>query len=112
MERKAAEIVRAVEQGAGTLHRAIPGPMGAYAGLLKEVTKDGALSGRVKELMAIAISIVEGCEGCIAYHTREAIKKGATREEFAETISVAIEMRGGPATVYGGGALALYDDLT
>ncbi|WP_412033742.1 hypothetical protein [Limosilactobacillus fermentum] len=40
------------------------------------------------------------------------LKAGASREEFAEAISVAIMMAGGPATVYGGKALACFDQLS
>jgi AhpD family alkylhydroperoxidase len=61
--------------------------------------------------MALAIAIAAPCEGCIVYHARAAKKKGASREQVAETIAVAIEMGGGPATVYGGEALAAYDAL-
>ena len=78
---------------------------------MEEATKDGALDSRTKELMALAIAIAAPCEGCIVYHVRAAKKKGASREQVAETIAVAIEMGGGPATVYGGEALAAYDAL-
>jgi AhpD family alkylhydroperoxidase len=55
----------------------------------------------VKELMALAISVVKQCDGCIANHARAAAKQGATAEEVAETLGVALLMAGGPATVYG-----------
>ena len=71
---------------------------------------DGVLE--TKELMSLAISVVERCEGCITQHTAACIKAGASREEFAEAISVAIMMAGGPATVYGGKALACFDQLS
>ena len=41
-------------------------------------------------MMALAISIAVGCEGCIAYHTHDAIKAGATRAELLETIGVGV----------------------
>ena len=61
----------------------------------------GALETKVKELMAMAIGVVHGCDGCIASHARAAVQAGATRQEAAEAIGVAIMMHGGPATVYG-----------
>ena len=73
---------------------------------------DGALPGAVKELMAIAIAIVEGCEGCIASHARGAVRKGATPEQMAEMIGVAIQMQGGPATVYGPKAWDAYKEFS
>jgi alkylhydroperoxidase/carboxymuconolactone decarboxylase family protein YurZ len=36
---------------------------------------------------------------------------GATREEVAETVALAVYMGGGPAAVYGGGALRAYDQF-
>ncbi|MEK1386863.1 carboxymuconolactone decarboxylase family protein [Limosilactobacillus fermentum] len=73
---------------------------------------DGVLDTKTKELMSLAISVVERCEGCITQHTAACIKVGASREEFAEAVSVAIMMAGGPATVYGGKALACFDQLS
>lgn len=60
---------------------------------------DGALRSSVKELIALAIGVVEGCDGCIGYHARAAAPAGATREEVAEALGVALLMRGGPASV-------------
>lgn len=49
----------------------------------------------------MAIAIAMRCDGCIAFHVRDAIKAGATRDEVLETIGVAIVMGGGPSVVYG-----------
>lgn len=39
----------------------------------------GALSGKVKELMALAIGAATHCDGCMAYHGHEAVQAGANR---------------------------------
>lgn len=78
----------------------LPGPMSGFARLHKKAVEEGALSSKTKELMALAISIAVRCEGCIAYHTYDAIKAGATHQELLETIGVAILMGGGPASMY------------
>src|SRR5512143_546947 len=83
----------------------MPGPMSGFARLHKKAVEDGALSAEVKELMALAISIVVGCEGCIAYHTHDAVRAGATRQELLETIGVALLMGGGPGLIYAAHAL-------
>jgi AhpD family alkylhydroperoxidase len=85
--------------------------MRAFRGLMEAATTDGALDAATKELMAVAIAIATNCEGCIVFHVRAAAKHGATREQMAETIGVAVEMGGGPAAVYGADALAAYDQL-
>ena len=51
------------------------------------------------------------CQGCITYHARAALKKGASREEVVEAIAVAVEMGGGPAVVYGAEALTAFDQF-
>jgi AhpD family alkylhydroperoxidase len=73
--------------------------------------KPGALDTKTKELIALAIAVVEKCDGCIASHARGAAKQGATEAEVAETIGVAVLMTGGPATVYGPRAFAAFRDF-
>ncbi len=99
------ELHRQLERGLGQLGEEIPLPMGGFARLHKKALADGVLSRKVKELMALAISIAVGCEGCIAYHTHDAVAAGAAREELLETIAVALLMGGGPASIYATHAL-------
>jgi AhpD family alkylhydroperoxidase len=93
------------------LYKVIPDTMGAFQSLMKAVSKDGALPGKFKELMAVAIAIAMRCEGCIVFHVENAIRHGASRAELGETIGVAVEMGGGPSVVYGGKALTAFDKL-
>jgi AhpD family alkylhydroperoxidase len=94
-----------LEERLTQLGRELPGPMTGFARLHKKAVEDGALSAKTKELMALAVSVAVRCEGCIAYHVRDAVKAGATRQELLETISVAIMMGGGPASMYAAHAL-------
>ncbi len=71
----------------------------------------GALDVKQKELIALSIGIAKQCVDCIGFHVRAAIKAGASREEVAETISVAVMMGGGPTFMYGAKALEAYDQL-
>jgi AhpD family alkylhydroperoxidase len=80
--------------------------MKAYGGLHKAVMVDGALDKKTKELIALGIGIGRMCEGCILSHTRGALKAGATKEQVAEAVAVAVLLSGGPGTVYGAKALA------
>jgi len=96
---------RRLEQRLTELGQELPGPMTGFARLHKKAVEDGALSRKTKELMALAISVAVRCEGCIAYHTHDAIAAGATRQELLETIGVAILMGGGPAAMYAAHAL-------
>jgi AhpD family alkylhydroperoxidase len=68
----------------------------AYRPFLDEMTfRNGVLSKKTKELMALSISIVTKCEPCMEWHLDQALQHGATDEEIYETIDVAIEMGGG-----------------
>ena len=72
---------------------------------------NGHLPAKVKELIALGISVVINCESCMQWHTEQAAKAGATEEEILEAIEVAIEMGGGPATVSARFALAVMERL-
>jgi len=87
---------------------AIPDVMGAYRALGGAAMAEGALSTRTKELIALAVSVTRECDGCIVAHARGAARRGATDAEVAEAIGVAINLNGGPATVWGARALAAY----
>jgi AhpD family alkylhydroperoxidase len=93
------------------LRHAIPDVMKEFSDLHSAAMKPGALDTKTKELIALAISVVEKCDGCIASHARGAAKQGATEAEVAETIGVAVLMTGGPATVYGPRAFAAFRDF-
>jgi AhpD family alkylhydroperoxidase len=92
------------------LREAIPEVMAAYHALGTAVMTDGALPATTKELIALACSITRECDGCIVAHARGAARRGVSREQVAEAIGVAINMNGGPATVWGPRALAAYDE--
>ncbi len=69
----------------------------AFQELATQAMRPGALEKRMKELIAIAISIVVKCEPCMEHHVREALQDGATEQQILEAMEVAIEMGGGPA---------------
>lgn len=83
------------------LRRAVPDVYRGFGELQRAAFADGALDTRTKELMALAIAVVEGCDGCIASHAQAAARAGASRQEAAEAIGVAFLMHGGPATIHG-----------
>lgn len=62
-----------------------------------EILRPSKLEKKEKELIAIALSVAVKCEPCIKRHVSSALRAGATEEEIAETIAVAIMMLGLPA---------------
>ncbi|MCI0393040.1 MAG: carboxymuconolactone decarboxylase family protein [Acidobacteria bacterium] len=83
------------------MSKELAGPLSGFAQLHGKSLTDGALSRKVKELIALGIAIAARCDACIAYHVHDALRAGATRQEIVETIGVAMLMGGGPATMYG-----------
>ncbi|MGB6136088.1 MAG: carboxymuconolactone decarboxylase family protein [Shewanella sp.] len=80
---------------------AIPQTMKGFSELHQSSIAPGVLDCKTKELLALGIAIVVRCEGCITFHVHDALHAGASKDEIAETVSVAILMGGGPAVVYG-----------
>jgi AhpD family alkylhydroperoxidase len=83
------------------LRQKIPGVYAGFAEMSKAAMTSGALDAKFKELIALAIGVVHGCDGCIASHAKAAVRAGASKEEAAEAVGVSIMMHGGPATIYG-----------
>jgi AhpD family alkylhydroperoxidase len=78
----------------------IPGAWGAFGELHGAAMAEGAVPTRLKEATALAIAVVKGCDGCIAYHAKAAAQAGASLDEVAEMLAVALLMDGGPASVH------------
>lgn len=71
----------------------------AFVRLAREAFTEGALDKKTKELMAVCVSLVIHCEPCLVWHMGECIRLGASDSEIIESMEVAMEMGGGPATV-------------
>lgn len=69
----------------------------AFREFSETVFRDGALSPKVKQLIAVAVAHVTQCPYCIKGHSKAARKQSASKEEIMEAIWVAAEMRAGAA---------------
>lgn len=58
------------------------------------------LDAKTRELIALAVAVTTRCEGCIDAHSRKARAAGATKEEVAEALGVAIALNAGAAFNY------------
>ena len=106
-----AERIAEIDAYAIELRKLIPETVAAFGGLSKAAQIAGSLDKKTKELLALAIAVAIRCEGCIAYHTHDAIKAGATRAELLETIGIGVMMAGGPGTIYAAHALDAVDQF-
>ena len=106
------QIADEVAEGIGRLRQAAPDSIKAFGALSAAATAARAIDTKTKELMALAIGIAVHCDGCVAYHTKMAHQQGASKDEVAETVALALYMGGGPAAVYGADALRAYEQFS
>ena len=59
------------------------------------VFEEGRLSKKVKELIAVACTYITRCPYCIEGHAKAALEAGATKEEIAEVIQIAMALSSG-----------------
>ena len=91
------------EQWAGRMSKAksaAPDAAKGFGALFQSVMKDGAVSLREKELVALGIGVALRCDPCVLAHVQKAKQAGASREQILETAAVAVMMQGGPAYTY------------
>jgi AhpD family alkylhydroperoxidase len=69
----------------------------AFDAFGKAVFADGALSAKMKQIIAVAVAHVTQCPYCIKGHTKAARRAGVTPQELMEAVWVAAEMRAGRA---------------
>jgi|TARA_R110002072_G_scaffold51291_19_gene137589 AhpD family alkylhydroperoxidase len=88
-----------------------PDAEAAFRSFSQVVFREGALSRKTKQLIAVAAAHVTQCPYCIQGHVKAATKEGATPEEIMEAIWVAAEMRAGAAYAHATVALTTLDEI-
>jgi AhpD family alkylhydroperoxidase len=83
-----------------TMDKAAEAGMQAFWAFDKAAFSPGAVDGKTKQLMALAVALTTQCPYCIAIHTKEARKVGASDAELSETAVVAAAMRAGAAITH------------
>lgn len=73
------------------------------------VMKDGAVSEKTKELIAVGVSVAIRCSPCIQRHVTLAVELGNSEAEVSEAVAVGLMMAGGPAFVYSCEAIEALD---
>lgn len=64
------------------------------------VFKPGKIDAKTKQLIAVACTYMTRCPYCIEGHAKAAIKEGATKEELAEVIQIAMALSSGAAVAH------------
>jgi AhpD family alkylhydroperoxidase len=106
------EITRSVSKSLVKLRADTPDIMKGFSALAEAATRDGGLTRKTKELIALALGVAGHCDACLGFHLQTLIKVGATRVEVEEALGVAIYMAGGPSLMYAADALAAFEELS
>ena len=106
------ERLQSFDKNSRSLASAQPDVMKAFWGVHKAATATAALDTKTKELIALAIGVATRCDDCIAHHTYDALQAGATREEIADALGVAVLMGGGTSVVYATHAIEALDQFS
>jgi AhpD family alkylhydroperoxidase len=84
----------------GDLMKLSPDTVRGYQTMSAANSKTGKLDENTRQLISVAVAVTTHCDGCIVIHTDAALKAGASKQEIAEALGVAVSMNAGAALVY------------
>ncbi len=105
------EIIGDISAYTGELRKLIPETMNGFTAMAKAATQTKAIDEKTKEMIALALGVAAHCDGCLGFHAKALARLGATREEVAEVLGMAVYMGGGPSLMYAADALRSYDQF-
>ncbi len=100
------------KQNFAKFHKVSPETFDGFGIMGKDAKKEGHLSEKTKEFIALGISIAVRCESCIGLHVEHLVRLGATKEELVEALSMSSYMGGGPSITYSAKALDAFEQLS
>jgi AhpD family alkylhydroperoxidase len=112
MTKEYKSVINDISAYSKELHKIIPDTMAGFSAMAKSALQTKSLDEKTKELIALALGVAAHCDGCLGYHTKALVRLGASREEVAETLGMAIYMGGGPSLMYAADALRAFDQFT
>ncbi len=92
----------------GKLGQLSPDTVRGYRTLSDAGQKTNHLDEKTRQLIALAVAVTTRCDGCITVHTSAAMKAGASKEEIAEALGVAVALNAGAALVYSARVMDAY----
>jgi AhpD family alkylhydroperoxidase len=81
--------------GLGTFTQKMPQLAEKFNAFTEECFKEGVLSKKEKQLIALGISLYSQDEYCIIYHTKGCLDQGCSEEEILEAVGVTAAFGGG-----------------
>ena len=105
-------FLTATKKNFAKLNEEIPETFNGFNAMGKEAKKNGVLSEKTKELIALGIAIATRCESCVGLHIESLIRLGITKNELTEALSMCSYMGGGPSLAYSAKALECFHELS
>ncbi|MBT9386455.1 carboxymuconolactone decarboxylase family protein [Pseudooceanicola sp. CBS1P-1] len=84
------DTLKDIQKNSALLKKANPEILEAFGAVREAAHHNAALDPKTRELIAIAVSVALHCKGCIASHTFQAKRAGATAEEVAAAAGTAM----------------------
>ncbi|WP_347548951.1 carboxymuconolactone decarboxylase family protein [Pseudalkalibacillus hwajinpoensis] len=85
------------KEGLGVFTEKMPQIAKKYKEFTEACFKEGELSQKEKQMIALGISIYSQDEYCIIYHTKGCLDQGCSEKEILETVGVTAAFGGGAA---------------
>jgi AhpD family alkylhydroperoxidase len=111
MPNETMQFMQQFQKDMGTLQKQAPEVVEGFMSFFNNVMKDGQLSQKEKELIALGIGVASKCKHCIIMHIQKSLAAGATREQIMEAAAVSVMMAGGPAYTHLPIVMKTLDDL-
>ncbi|MFJ7976943.1 carboxymuconolactone decarboxylase family protein [Peribacillus sp. JNUCC 23] len=89
------------KKGLGLFTEKMPEFAKQFNSFTEECFKEGTLSQKEKQLIALGISLHAQDEYCIIYHTKGCLDQGCSEQDILETIGVAAAFGGGASMSQG-----------
>ncbi|KMY51478.1 carboxymuconolactone decarboxylase family protein [Peribacillus loiseleuriae] len=87
--------LREYKAGLGLFTEKMPKLAEQFNAFTKECFKEGVLSKKEKQLIALGISLYSQDEYCIIYHTKGCLDQGCSEQEILEAVGVTVAFGGG-----------------
>ncbi len=91
------EALHDYKQGLGAFTQKMPDIASHFNAFTEACFKEGVLTQKQKQLIALGISLYSQDEYCIIYHVKGCLDQGATEQEILEAIGVTAAFGGGGA---------------
>ncbi|MCE7793058.1 carboxymuconolactone decarboxylase family protein [Salipaludibacillus sp. CUR1] len=95
------EALHHYKEGMGYFTEQMPEVAHKYHEFTEACFKEGSLSKKEKQLIALALSMNAQDEYCMIYHVKGCLDQGASREEILEAVAVTGAFGGGAALSQG-----------